>query len=150
MDPYKTGNIQATDVAKDRTQTNLVEPEDVPEYRTFYTTATTRSVFDDSNLAKYYQPHPQNENLHQRSVRQKTDFKVFLWILAVFFGLNIDRGNLGNASADNHLPDLGINTNDYNNAQDMYRTGFLIAEIPSQMIGKRLGPDRWIPVQIIL
>ncbi|KAF5856469.1 hypothetical protein ETB97_007300 [Aspergillus alliaceus] len=118
MDPYKTGNIQATDVAKDGTQTNLVEPEDT--YR------------------------------EERSVRQKTDFKVFLWILVVFFGLNIDRGNLGNASADNHLPDLGINTNDYNNAQDMYRTGFLIAEIPSQMIGKRLGPDRWIPVQIIL
>jgi len=48
------------------------------------------------------------------------------------------------------LDDLKLNTNDFNNAQNMYRIGFLIAELPSQMIGKRLGPDRWIPVQIIL
>ncbi|KAL5335755.1 putative MFS transporter [Aspergillus crustosus] len=123
--------------------------------------ATTRSVFDDPALADYYLPHPQYENLHrfdpefrwthreETSVRRKCDFKIFLWILVMFFGLNLDRGNLGNASADNLLPDLGINTNDYKNAQNMYRVGFLISGIPSQMVGKRLAPDRWIPVQII-
>jgi hypothetical protein len=51
----------------------------------------------------------------------------------MFFGLDIDRGNLGNAIADNLLDDLGITTNDYNNAQNMYRVGFLIAELPSQV-----------------
>ena len=124
--------------------------------------ATVRSVYDDPALAQFYQPHSGYENLHrfdpaerwthreERSVKRKTDWKIFLWILVMFFGLNIDRGNLGNAVADNLLGDLNINTNDYNNAQNMYRVGFLIAEIPSQMIGKWLGPDRWIPVQIIL
>ncbi|KAK7408891.1 hypothetical protein QQX98_008952 [Neonectria punicea] len=124
--------------------------------------ATERSVFDNSELAQFYQPHPDYENLHrfdpderwthreEQAVRRKTDVRIFLWILVMFFGLNIDRGNLGNAAADNLLNDIQIDTNDYNNAQNMYRVGFLIAEIPSQMIGKRLGPDRWIPVQIIL
>jgi hypothetical protein len=68
----------------------------------------------------------------------------------MFFDLNFDRGNLGNASADSLLPDVHINNNDYNNAQNMYRIRFLISEIPSQMVGKRFGPDRWVPVQIIL
>ncbi|KAI8205849.1 putative transporter [Colletotrichum sp. SAR 10_86] len=68
----------------------------------------------------------------------------------MFFALNIDRGNLGLATADGLVDDLGINTNDYNNAQNMYRVGFLIAELPSQMIGKKIGTDRWIPTQIIL
>lgn len=124
--------------------------------------ATERSVFDDPNLAPFYQPPAEYENVHrfdpqerwtyreEQRVRRKTDIRIFAWILVMFFGLNIDRGNLGNAAADNLLKDLNINTNDYNNAQNMYRIGFLIAEIPSQMIGKRLGPDRWIPVQIIL
>ncbi|PWY94361.1 putative MFS transporter [Aspergillus sclerotioniger CBS 115572] len=155
---------------------DLAEPAESPASRSFLTAftsrtttkvdldaiATTRSVFDDARLAPFYWPHPQYENRHrfdptarwthreERAVRRKTDIKIFLWILVMFFGLNLDRGNLGNASADNLLPDLHINTNDYNNAQNMYRIGFLISEIPSQMIGKRLGPDRWIPVQIIL
>ncbi|KAJ5456001.1 Major facilitator superfamily domaingeneral substrate transporter [Penicillium daleae] len=124
--------------------------------------ATVRSVFDDPLLARYYQPHPDYENIasfdpsarwtyrEETAVRRKTDWTVLMWILVMFFGLNLDRGNLANAAADNLLDDLQVTTNDYNNAQNMYRIGFLIAEIPSQMIGKRLGPDRWIPIQIIL
>lgn len=119
-------------------------------------------MFDNPELAQFYQPGPDYENFHrfdtqerwtfrdEQAVRRKTDYKIFVWILLMFFGLNIDRGNLGNAAADNLLRDLGINTNDYNNAQNTYRVGFLVAEIPSQMIGEWLGPDRWIPVQIIL
>lgn len=153
---------------------DLAEPEEIHEYQSVLTSlfqrkknvdldaiATTRSVFDDPLLRQYYQPHPQYENLHrfdiderwtyreEAAVRRKTDLTILVWILVMFFGLNLDRGNLGNAAADNLLNDLKITTNDYNNAQNMYRIGFLIAEIPSQMIGKRLGPDRWIPVQII-
>ncbi|KAK9424517.1 putative Major facilitator superfamily domain-containing protein [Seiridium unicorne] len=125
-------------------------------------TATKRSVYDDPSLAGYYVPHNDYENLHrfdpaerwtyreEQSARRKIDSKIFIWVLVMFFGLNIDRGNLSNAVADNLLDDLNINTNDYNNAQNMYRVGFLISEIPSQMLGKWLGPDRWIPAQIII
>jgi uncharacterized membrane protein YeaQ/YmgE (transglycosylase-associated protein family) len=124
--------------------------------------ATPRSVYDNPALAEFYLPRPDHENYsrfdiafrwthrEETSVRRKTDLRIFLWILVMFFALNLDRGNLGNAVADNLLDDININTNDYNNAQNMYRIGFLVSEIPSQMLGKRVGPDRWIPVQIML
>ncbi|KAF4846824.1 putative transporter [Colletotrichum siamense] len=124
--------------------------------------ATVRSVFDNPDLAQFYHPKPEYENYRafdpnerwthreEQAVRRKVDIRIFIWVLVMFFALNIDRGNLGLATADGLVDDLGINTNDYNNAQNMYRVGFLIAELPSQMIGKKIGTDRWIPTQIIL
>ena len=168
--PVKNMKVDSTYLGRD-----LVEPEDDSPSYGFWTAltkkpspvhrdavATKRSVFDDEVLARAYAPQPDWENLHrfdpqerwtyreETSVRRKIDIRIFSWVLVMFFALNIDRGNLGNATADNLLDDLNIDTNDFNNAQNMYRVGFLLAEIPSQMIGKRLGPDRWIPVQIVL
>ncbi|GKZ56158.1 hypothetical protein AnigIFM49718_001382 [Aspergillus niger] len=167
--------VERSQDLKDGSYVNLAEPDDSPGSDAVLSSlfrrskkhdpdaiATTRSVFDDPSLAPFYQPHPKYENLHrfdpsarwtyreETKVRRKTDWSILLWILVMFFGLNLDRGNLSNANSDNLLGDLNLTTNDYKNAQNMYRVGFLIAEIPSQMLGKAIGPDRWIPVQIIL
>ena len=66
----------------------------------------------------------------------------------MFFALQVDRGNIFQALTDNMLDDLGINTNDYNTGQSIYFISFLIAELPSQLVSKRLGSDVWIPIQM--
>ncbi|KAK4034402.1 major facilitator superfamily domain-containing protein [Parachaetomium inaequale] len=86
----------------------------------------------------------------EKRVIRKLDWRICTWACTMFFALQVDRGNLQQALADNLLDDLGLNTNDYNYGTVVFLICFLLAELPSQLVSKKLGPDRWIPIQIVL
>lgn len=122
-------------------------------------------VFKDPEVAEYYR------NLYEKSQYEcrgrfdpdfewtpeeekkivwRLEYKVCLWACVMFMALQIDRGNLQQGLADNLLDDLGLTTNQYNYGQTIFYVSFLSAELPSQLISKKLGPDRWIPLQMTL
>lgn len=64
----------------------------------------------------------------------------------MFFGLQLDRGNIQNALTDDLLADLNITSNDYNYGTTIQLVSFLTAEFPVQFLTKRYGFRRVLPI----
>jgi len=123
--------------------------------------SSTQKAGGDASIATFYAPVEHYEGRHrfdpafewtaqaERQVVRKIDRRICIWICIMFFALQVDRGNIFQALTDNMLDDLGMSTNDYNTGQTIFFACFILAELPSQLISKRLGPDIWLPLQMV-
>ncbi|KAK3391150.1 major facilitator superfamily domain-containing protein [Podospora didyma] len=118
-------------------------------------------AFASGGQARYYEPIDSYEGKHrwdpeaewsdkeEQHIVRKLDVRICSWVCLMFFALQLDRGNIAQALTDNLLSDLRLDTNQYNYGQTIFYICFLCAELPSQMISKKLGPDNWIPIQMV-
>ncbi|KAL5341424.1 major facilitator superfamily domain-containing protein [Aspergillus crustosus] len=114
------------------------------------------------NLAGVVPPHESYEGHHcfdptaswtpeeEKRVVLKTDLMLMTCLCLMFFGLQLDRGNLSNALTDNFLEDLNLTTDDYNNGNTIQTLSFLVAEFPVQLLTKRFGFRRVLPILMLL
>ncbi|PSR97310.1 major facilitator superfamily domain-containing protein [Coniella lustricola] len=117
--------------------------------------ATGASVELYKPIAEYegahrYDPQFAWEEEEERKLVRKLDYRVCSFVCFMFFALQLDRGNISQALSDNMLDDLDMITNQYNYGMTIFYLCFLCAELPSQMLSKKLGPDVWIPIQMCL
>ncbi|EAU82820.1 allantoate permease [Coprinopsis cinerea okayama7 len=90
--------------------------------------ATRRSVYDDPILAPHYWPKPTYENYHRIDIDARWTNKEEQELVRKI--------------------DWKVMLWDFNLGNTVFRLAFLSAELPSQIISKRLGPDVWIPIQM--
>ncbi|KIL86552.1 hypothetical protein FAVG1_10382 [Fusarium avenaceum] len=109
-----------------------------------------RKVYEN---AKYENRHRFDPNFtwtaqEEKKLVRKIDFRICLWAWVMFLSLDFHRRNINRAISDNMLPEIGMNTNDFNYGQTIFLVSFLSAELPSGLVSKKLGADRWIPFLI--
>ena len=124
-------------------------------------TAVRLGTFSNAADDDFYRPIDSYEGVHrydpkfswdaadEKKLVRKLDWKICTWACLMFFALQLDRGNIVQALSDGMLGNLHMNSNQYNYGQMIFYVSFLCAELPSQIISKKIGPDNWIPVQMV-
>ncbi|CAK7229800.1 hypothetical protein SCUCBS95973_007350 [Sporothrix curviconia] len=86
----------------------------------------------------------------EKAVVRKVDRIVMPVLILVFFGLQLDRSNAGNALTDHFLANVGITQNQFNIGTQLLNAGIVLLEIPSNLVLYRVGPKAWIGTQVFL
>lgn len=88
-----------------------------------------------------------------RAVRRsvlKVDLCILPFIMLCFCFLQFDRTNISNALTDTLRTDINVGNENINLAQTLFTVGFIITEIPFNIISKRIGPERFLPITMVL
>lgn len=139
--------IQNLDIESDTSTEKFEHVFQDPQVAAYY-----RDLYDKSNYEcrHLFDPELTWTEEEDRKIVRKNDWYVVFWAYIMFTGLNFDRFNVKQANSDNMLEDLGLTTDDFNLANTVNLVLFLAAELPSQLISKKLGADVWIPIQMCL
>jgi len=138
-------------------------PESVSKPELVQTTSYTKDVPTEVGRTHInLRPHESYEGAHRwdpeatwtpeeeaKAVR-KTDLTLLSWLCLMFFGLQLDRGNISNALTDNLLSDLNLTQDDYNNGTTVQVLCFLAAEFPVQLLIKRYGFKQVLPLLMMM
>ncbi|AOA60372.1 Putative allantoate permease [Komagataella phaffii] len=111
-----------------------------------------RKVYEESEYEcrELFDPELTWTKQEEKKILRKNDWNVTFWCFIMFTALNFDRYNISQALADDMLDDLNLTTNDYNVGRTINLVCFLSAELPSQLVSKKLGADIWIPAQMVI
>ncbi|KAF4459062.1 nicotinamide mononucleotide permease [Fusarium albosuccineum] len=85
-----------------------------------------------------------------RKALLKVDLCILPFIVPCFCFLQFDRTNIGNALTDTLRDDINIDNSDINLAQTLFTVGFIVTELPFNMISKYMGPERFLPITMFL
>ncbi|KAH6647168.1 major facilitator superfamily domain-containing protein [Truncatella angustata] len=110
---------------------------------------------DEINLEDHvyvpgYDPNLEIKPGETRKALLKVDFVILPFIVLCFCLLQFDRTNIGNALTDTLRDDVKVTNSNINLAQTLFTVGFIITELPFNVISKYIGPERFLPITMFL
>ncbi|KAF1850315.1 MFS transporter-like protein [Cucurbitaria berberidis CBS 394.84] len=113
-------------------------------------TPDTKDVFYDENGVLEVLPMRDWTAEEEKKAKRKLDLIIMPLLTLGFFCLQLDRGNIANAITDNFMKDVGIDQDQFNVGQQMLSLGIVLFEIPANMALYRVGPGKWLTLQLFL
>lgn len=110
------------------------------------TSLDTSTISDQLIKVAGYDADAAWDATEERKARRKCDILIMPFIMMLFCLLQFDRTNIANALTDTLRKDVHIGNEEINTAQTLFVVGFIITEIPFNMISKWIGPERFLPV----
>ncbi|MCJ1375331.1 hypothetical protein MMC20_006566 [Loxospora ochrophaea] len=83
-------------------------------------------------------------NTTERKLMSKIDFRVIPFLSILYFLAFLDRTNVANAAIFGLQKDLGLTGTEYNTALTIFFVPYILFEIPSNLILKKLKPHLWL------
>lgn len=111
---------------------------------------STNVVSDETIEVPGYDPSIEIQARDSRRAMLKVDLLIMPVIMLCFCFLQFDRTNIGNALTDTLRMDINVNNSDINLAQTLFTVGFIITELPFNLISRYMGPERFLPITMIL
>jgi hypothetical protein len=108
-----------------------------------------RSTADDIQVPGYDASLQYDDQEARRAVR-KVDIFILPFIVLLFCFLQFDRTNVANALTDTIRTDIHVGNTQINLATTLFTLGFVITELPFNMISKVVGPERFLPFTMLL
>ncbi|KAF7588373.1 hypothetical protein BBP40_005766 [Aspergillus hancockii] len=84
----------------------------------------------------------------EQKARRKIDLSVLPLLLLGMTVFQLDRMNVASALTGGFGKDIAINQSTVNLGNQLMFLGIVVLEIPSNLLLQKIGPDKWIPVQV--
>ncbi|KAG2226536.1 hypothetical protein INT45_014280 [Circinella minor] len=107
---------------------------------------STVKGYDSSSDNQEYEPLTDKE---YKRLRWKLDLRIVPFCGLLYLCSFLDRSNIGNAKIAGITKHLGISDDQFNVALSIFFVGYVIFEIPSNLMLKKVGPNIWIPLVMV-
>eukprot|EP01100_Stratorugosa_tubuloviscum_P008116 TRINITY_DN3382_c0_g1_i1.p1 TRINITY_DN3382_c0_g1~~TRINITY_DN3382_c0_g1_i1.p1 ORF type:complete len:495 (+),score=207.23 TRINITY_DN3382_c0_g1_i1:646-2130(+) len=102
------------------------------------------SLFYESNeITQITKPIIEYSQQEEATLIRKIDLRLVPWISWVYLLSFLDRSNIGNVRAD-LIEELNLNEKQFGFAVGVFYFGYILFEIPSNLILKSISPSLWI------
>ncbi|KAI9036118.1 uncharacterized protein KD926_002259 [Aspergillus affinis] len=85
----------------------------------------------------------------ERQARRKVDLSVLPLLFLGMTVFQLDRMNVASALTGGFGEDIKVNQNTINLGNQLMFLGIIVLEIPSNILLQRIGPEKWMPAQVL-